>query len=127
MDWAALSGVFVLASLILIAVVIKRYLKFVAEVLKYSFPSVYRSSQQQLEESSASEPRRTDYPNRYIPKAVREAVYLRDGGRCVDCGSDTSLEYDHIIPVSKGGAATVNNVQLLCSDCNRRKSGKIGG
>ncbi len=70
---------------------------------------------------------RTDYPNRYIPKAVREAVYLRDGGRCVDCGSDVSLEYDHIIPVSKGGAATVNNVQLLCSDCNRRKSGRIGG
>ena len=41
------------------------------------------------------------------------------------CGSQKNLEFDHIIPVSKGGANTARNLQLLCQDCNRHKSDKI--
>lgn len=37
-----------------------------------------------------------------------------------------NLEFDHIIPHSKGGANTYRNIQLLCEPCNRSKSAKIG-
>lgn len=64
---------------------------------------------------------------RYIPKNVRLEVYNRDRGECVDCGSTTDLEYDHIIPFQKGGANTTQNIQLLCQSCNRKKQNKIDG
>jgi len=64
---------------------------------------------------------------RAIPRDVQRFVWQRDRGRCVQCGSNENLEFDHIIPVSKGGANTARNLQLLCEKCNRRKSDKIGG
>lgn len=36
------------------------------------------------------------------------------------------MEYDHIMPLSKGGNTTANNLQLLCRKCNRRKGAKYG-
>lgn len=61
-----------------------------------------------------------------IPREVVDAVYSRDGGRCVYCGSTENLQLDHIIPFSKGGATTLENLQLLCQKCNLEKSNKIG-
>ena len=60
-----------------------------------------------------------------IPEAVRHEVWRRDQGRCVMCGSQENLEFDHIIPHSKGGADTARNIQLLCERCNRIKSDSI--
>jgi len=60
-----------------------------------------------------------------IPEEVRVAVWRRDGGKCVKCGSRENLEYDHIIPVSKGGSNTVRNIELLCEKCNREKHDNI--
>ena len=60
-----------------------------------------------------------------IPEKVRREVWRRDGGRCAKCGSQEKLEYDHIIPLSKGGSNTARNIQLLCESCNRKKSDKI--
>jgi hypothetical protein len=60
-----------------------------------------------------------------IPEEVRIAVWRRDNGQCVRCGSRERLEYDHIIPVSRGGSNTVRNIQLLCEKCNRSKGGNI--
>ncbi len=63
--------------------------------------------------------------NRRISTQTKNAVWRRDGGRCVECASQERLEYDHIIPVSKGGSNTARNIQLLCEKCNRQKSDKI--
>jgi len=60
-----------------------------------------------------------------IPSEVRREVWRRDGGKCVKCGSRENLEYDHIIPVSKGGGNTARNIELLCEACNRAKSDEI--
>lgn len=60
-----------------------------------------------------------------IPKEVKIYVWQRDQGKCIACGSCEELEYDHIIPVSKGGSNTERNIQLLCINCNRAKSSNI--
>jgi HNH endonuclease len=60
-----------------------------------------------------------------IPERVRNEVWRRDGGQCVDCGSRERLEFDHIVPWSKGGANTARNLELRCEHCNRKKAAKI--
>jgi hypothetical protein len=61
----------------------------------------------------------------HIPTEIRQIVFNRDGGRCVECGATFDIQYDHIIPVARGGATTVENLQILCATCNRRKSDRI--
>lgn len=61
-----------------------------------------------------------------ISDDVQAQVWNRDGGCCVKCGSQERLEFDHIIPVSKGGSNTARNLQLLCETCNRSKGASIG-
>ena len=60
-----------------------------------------------------------------IPDDLKQFVWMRDGGRCQICGSNTELQFDHIIPVSMGGATSAENLQLLCGPCNRRKGGSL--
>lgn len=59
------------------------------------------------------------------PSKVRREVWRRDEGKCVRCGSRQRLEYDHIIPVVRGGSNTARNIELLCELCNRRKGSEI--
>ena len=61
-----------------------------------------------------------------IPRDVRRAVFERDAGRCVSCGSAFEIQYDHVIPFSLGGASTAENLQILCGDCNRSKGAGLG-
>ena len=44
---------------------------------------------------------------------------------CADFGSQENLEFDHIIPFSKGGSNTARNLELRCETCNRRKGATI--
>jgi 5-methylcytosine-specific restriction endonuclease McrA len=60
-----------------------------------------------------------------IPEDVRRLVFRRDGGRCVKCGSRELLQFDHVIPVVVGGSSTAQNLQVLCTSCNREKSDSI--
>ena len=63
---------------------------------------------------------------RNVSQDVKDKVWNRDKGICVQCGSNKNLEFDHIIPFSKGGSNTYRNIQLLCQTCNREKSDNIG-
>lgn len=64
--------------------------------------------------------------NRLIPAAVKQEVWTRDKGKCVECGSTTNLHFDHIIPFSKGGSSlTASNIQLLCARHNLSKHDRI--
>jgi hypothetical protein len=63
---------------------------------------------------------------RLIPAPVKLEVWRRDHGRCVMCGSDENLHFDHIIPFSRGGSSlTASNVQLLCARHNLEKRDRI--
>ena len=63
--------------------------------------------------------------SRSIAPDVKAQVWHRDGGRCVECGSAHYLEFDHIIPLSRGGATSAANLQILCRGCNRDKGEHI--
>ncbi|MGN0235196.1 MAG: HNH endonuclease family protein, partial [Paludibacteraceae bacterium] len=58
---------------------------------------------------------------------MRREVYERQGGICPACGRHFEIEEmdaDHITPWSKGGRTVAANCQMLCKECNRRKSNK---
>jgi len=64
--------------------------------------------------------------NRYIPGEVMQEVYIRDSGKCIECGSEDNLHYDHKIPFSKGGSSKdARNIQLLCARHNLSKGNKF--
>jgi 5-methylcytosine-specific restriction endonuclease McrA len=44
--------------------------------------------------------------------------------RCLACGSSENLVPDHVIPISKHGRNTIDNIQPLCATCNKRKGTK---
>lgn len=66
-----------------------------------------------------------------MTSALREKIKTRDSHTCQYCSLSTTqepnllLEIDHIIPLSKGGITTEENLQTLCWRCNRTKSNKI--
>jgi 5-methylcytosine-specific restriction endonuclease McrA len=64
--------------------------------------------------------------NRIIPTAVKLEVWKRDKGKCVRCGSQNNLHFDHVIPYSKGGSSLVSeNIQILCARHNLAKRDRI--
>jgi hypothetical protein len=83
----------------------------------YSIPdegSLRPSTQDELEQ------------RRIIPSHVKLAVWKRDKGACVECGSRTNLHFDHILPYSKGGTSeTEANIQLLCMKHNIQKGARL--
>jgi hypothetical protein len=59
-----------------------------------------------------------------IRPSLRNRVLSRDNNRCRWCGfanATRQLEADHIVPESKGGETTLDNLQCLCSACNKIK------
>lgn len=64
--------------------------------------------------------------NRLIPSSVKLEVWKRDKGKCIKCGSQDNLHFDHIIPYSKGGSSLVaENIQILCARHNLGKRDRI--
>jgi hypothetical protein len=56
-----------------------------------------------------------------VPDHVRREVWIRDRGRCVDCGVASSLAFDHVLPIAVGGSNTAPNVELRCRPCRLRR------
>ena len=66
--------------------------------------------------------------SRYIPRAIMLRAVRRDNYTCQICGKhllDNEIEFDHIIPLSKGGSTEEHNIRVTCFECNRSKSSKI--
>lgn len=92
----------------------------------YSFSDIIKYcdlASKQLEVQSTKE-----YQRKLMTSAMRYSILNRDNQRCVICGRSASdgvtLQVDHIIPVSKGGKTTPENLRTLCSDCNLGKGDK---
>ena len=70
---------------------------------------------------------------RDVPLGLRFRVFERYHHRCVFCGRSAatdptiSLHVDHIIPWARGGETVIDNLQLLCSDCNLGKGARLEG
>ncbi|MCF8294848.1 MAG: HNH endonuclease [Bacteroidales bacterium] len=61
---------------------------------------------------------------RNIPRVTQFRVMKRENQICQVCGNsvkDENIEFDHIIPWSKGGSSDESNIRLLCSACNRKR------
>ena len=58
------------------------------------------------------------------PAFTRFNVFLRDRFTCQYCGSREDLTFDHVIPRSKGGRTTWENVVAACAPCNLKKGGR---
>ncbi len=69
--------------------------------------------------------------SRIISDKLRYQILKRDNFKCCACGASPAkdpaveLHIDHIIPYSKGGETTADNLQTLCSKCNLGKSDSI--
>lgn len=88
--------------------------------------AIYRALESKLTASAFAKEQWT-----LMTKKLREYIKKRDNFTCCNCGNSTHvepnllLEIDHIIPVSKGGVTSEENLQTLCWKCNRAKSDKI--
>ncbi len=64
-------------------------------------------------------------PPRPVWRLLRQAVFERDGWACVYCGKGSgSLTCDHVLPVSRGGSSTLDNLVTACLACNTAKATK---
>jgi 5-methylcytosine-specific restriction endonuclease McrA len=66
-------------------------------------------------------------PRRYV-RFTRANVFSRDGYRCPYCGRSSDargLNLDHVVPRSRGGASSWENVVSSCVECNLRKGGRV--
>ena len=71
---------------------------------------------------------------RHIPRAVKRAVWKRDQGQCAfvsdsghRCEARMGLELDHVVPVTRGGTATLDNIRLLCRAHNQHEAERTYG
>ncbi|MGH6986541.1 MAG: HNH endonuclease [Caulobacteraceae bacterium] len=61
------------------------------------------------------------------PAFTRFNVFLRDGFSCQYCGAGDDLTFDHVVPRSRGGRTTWENIVTACARCNLAKGGRILG
>ncbi len=65
---------------------------------------------------------------RRVPRHIMFRVVRRDNSQCQVCGKtlkDNEFEFDHIIPVSRGGSSEEHNIRVVCLGCNREKSARF--
>lgn len=79
-------------------------------------------------------PGRNRRRDRYIPARIRRAVWNRDQGRCTfigtgghRCGARHRLEFDHVLPIARGGGSTLANLRLRCRAHNQHEAERSFG
>ncbi|MBP1637318.1 MAG: endonuclease [Bacteroidetes bacterium] len=66
--------------------------------------------------------------SRTIPRTIQFKVIKRENQICRECGKpvlDEDINFDHIIPWSKGGPTEEHNIRLLCSECNKKRGNRF--
>ena len=58
-------------------------------------------------------------------RITRRAVFARDDWTCQYCGARSNLTVDHVVPRSKGGGSSWDNIVASCAPCNRRKGNAL--
>jgi len=92
----------------------RKVFKFVLEPIKVEEEGVSKEEAKEFEFT------------RRIPTDIKREVWKRDKGKCVKCGAEENLHFDHNLPYAKGGTSiNAKNIQLLCQKCNLEKSNKI--
>jgi 5-methylcytosine-specific restriction endonuclease McrA len=64
-------------------------------------------------------------PRFYARRITRKAVFARDGYRCQYCGGSGRLTVDHVVPRSRGGRSSWENMVTSCAPCNLRKADRL--
>jgi 5-methylcytosine-specific restriction endonuclease McrA len=107
----------------------------IAELLERALDELI-AKQEKRQFAATDKPRacRPSSNPRHIPAAVKRAVTRRDRGRCtyesgdgVRCGARKLLQYDHVIPVARGGTSTVDNIRLRCRAHNQLEAECVFG
>jgi 5-methylcytosine-specific restriction endonuclease McrA len=95
---------------------------------------VQQLRKQKLAETEQPRAQRGSTSDRHIPAEVQRAVLKRDGGRCTfvtdtgkRCDETTRLEWDHVVPVARGGTSTAGNLRLLCRTHNQYAAEQLYG
>jgi 5-methylcytosine-specific restriction endonuclease McrA len=93
------------------------------EVLEYYPRHVHTATRAWPLPAVLRAPMRVDPAPRQVA-LTRRNVLLRDGHTCAYCGAGPSqkLTMDHVVPRSRGGASSWENIVTACATCNRRKS-----
>jgi 5-methylcytosine-specific restriction endonuclease McrA len=84
---------------------------------KMKFKTLEKPTAAGSKKITSGEPQKS---NRHIPAEIKRKVAERDQHRCVKCGSQRFLQYDHRQPWALGGDHSVENIRLLCFQCNQR-------
>jgi 5-methylcytosine-specific restriction endonuclease McrA len=107
----------------------------IAQILERALDELI-AKQERLQFAATDKPRaaRGSSDPHYVPASVRRAVRKRDRARCtyqsgdgVRCGARKFLQYDHVIPVARGGTSTVGNVRLRCRAHNQLEAERVFG
>jgi 5-methylcytosine-specific restriction endonuclease McrA len=95
---------------------------------------VHQLRKQKFAETERPRAQRESTNARHIPAEVQRAVRKRDGDRCTfvsdtgkRCDEATRLEWDHVIPVARGGTSTEANLRLLCRTHNQYAAEQVYG
>jgi 5-methylcytosine-specific restriction endonuclease McrA len=104
-----------------------------AEMVEESGEGVCSDATPALEsERSSSSKLISDLPStskapQSVSKKLKAQVWQRDRGQCRACGSRHNLNFDHVKPRGLGGAHSIENLRLLCFNCNQRRGIKTFG
>ena len=55
----------------------------------------------------------------YMPEKIRVAAWRRGGGKCSKCGRRDQLDFEFILPPSRGGKTSPDNIRIVCHACGR--------